>query len=193
MREEAYTRDSLAGIDLAMFLMLTGCRLNEATTLTWDQVHIEDDAANCWWHLPDPKNRHPFWFPLSTQAVDLLKTRQRVKGSPFVFTTWSKSGHIISPRDLLAKVSKVAGEKVTAHDLRRTVTTIGIAHCGIDFYKVELLTGHLPNGSVTARHYLETSRLQYLYPECQRIADWIEEQAAKASGANVVPLHAGAA
>ena len=78
-RDETYTREGLAGIDLVMFLLLTGCRLNEATTLTWDQVHLEDDAAACWWHLPDPKSRHPFWFPLSTQAVDLLKTRQRVE------------------------------------------------------------------------------------------------------------------
>ena len=187
-RAVAYTRDSLAGIDLVMFLLLTGCRLNEAAALTWDRVHIEDDPANCWWHLPDPKNHHPFWFPLSSVAVKLLKTRQRVEGSPWVFATWSKSGHIISPRELLEKVSKVAGTKVTAHDLRRTHTTIGIANCGIDFYKVELLTGHLPNGSVTARHYLETSRLGYLYPETQRIADWIEEQAAKANGANVVPI-----
>ena len=188
-RDEAYTRDSLAGIDLVMFLLLTGCRLNEATTLTWDRVHIEDDPEACWWHLPDAKNRNSFWFPLSTQATELLKTRQRVEGSPFVFTTWSKSGHIVSPRDLLAKVSKVAGTKITAHDLRRTNITIGIANCGIDFYKVELLTGHLPT-TVTARHYLETERLGYLYPESQRIADWIEEQAAKANGANVVPLRA---
>lgn len=189
-RAEAYTRDSLAGIDLVMFLLLTGSRLNEAATLTWDRVHIEDDPTNCWWHLPDPKNHHPFWFPLSSVAVELLKTRQRVEGSPWVFTTWSKSGHIISPRELLEKVSGVAGTKVTAHDLRRTHTTIGIANCGIDFYKVELLTGHLPNGSVTARHYLETSRLGYLYQETQRIADWIEGQAAKANGGNVVPLRA---
>lgn len=188
-RAEAYTRERLSSIDLVMFLMLTGCRLNEARTLTWDQVHIEDDPEACWWHLPDAKNRHSFWFPLSTQAIELLKTRERVKGSPWVFSSFSRSGHIVSPRDLLAKVSKVAGTKVTAHDLRRTVTTIGIANCDIDFYKVELLTGHLPT-TVTARHYLETERLGYLYPEAQRIADYIEEQAAKADGANVVPIRA---
>jgi integrase len=172
-----------------MFLLLTGCRLNEATTLTWDRVHIEDDPEACWWHLPDAKNRNSFWFPLSTQAIELLKTRQRVDGSPWVFTTWSQSGHIVSPRDLMTKASKVAGTKITAHDLRRTNITIGIANCGIGFYKVELLTGHLPT-TVTARHYLETERLGYLYPESQRIADWIEEQAAKENGANVVPLRA---
>jgi integrase len=188
-RENAYSRDGRTGIDLVMFLMLTGCRLNEAAQLTWDRVHIEDDPASSWWHLPDPKNHHPFWFPLSTSAVELLKNRERVEGSNFVFTTWSASGHIVSVRDLLMKVSKIAGVKITAHDLRRTMITIGAAHLGIDLHKIELLSGHLPK-TVTARHYLETSRLQYLYPEIQRIADFIADQAAKANGANVVPLRA---
>ncbi len=56
-------------------------------------------------------------------------------------------------------------------------------------HKIELLTNHVPRG-VTAKHYLETSHLQYLKPEVQRISDWIEQQAAKANGANVVPLRA---
>jgi hypothetical protein len=51
----------------------------------------------------------------------------------------------------------------------------------------------VPRG-VTARHYLETSRLEYLLPEVQRIADWIAGQGkvaeAMASGANVVALRA---
>lgn len=34
----------------------------------------------------------------------------------------------------------------------------------------------------------ETKRLAYLHPEYRRIADWIEEWAAKASGVNVVAL-----
>jgi hypothetical protein len=42
---------------------------------------------------------------------------------------------------------------------------------------VELLTNHIPK-SVTERHYLETSYLQYLMPEAQRIADWISAQGA---------------
>src|SRR5512133_1848793 len=36
-------------------------------------------------------------------------------------------------------------------------------------------TNHVPRG-VTARRYLETSHLQYLKPEVQRIADWITAQ-----------------
>lgn len=187
-RAEAHNRDTASSIDLVIFLMLTGCRIGEAAPLTWDRVNLEEG----WFHLPDPKNRNPVWLPLSSQAVDLLTTRKRVDGSNYVFPSWSDAGHIKDPRDLMKKVSAVAGEKITPHDLRRTFTTVAVAMCGIDYYKVELLTNHVPKG-VTARHYLETSRLQYLQPEAQRIADYIVEQAARAEGVNVVALHAGAA
>lgn len=184
-RDQAYNRDTLASIDLVIFLVLTGARIGEAAALTWDRINLDEG----WWHLPDPKNRNPVWLPLSTQAVQLLTTRQRVEGSPFVFSSWGKAGHIKDPRDTMKKVSEVAGTKITPHDLRRTFTTFGVANCGVDLHKIELLTNHVPRG-VTAKHYLETSHLQYLRPEVQRIADWIEQQAAKANGANVVPLRA---
>lgn len=170
-RAVAYNRDTLASIDLVMFLMLTGARIGEASALTWDRVNLDE----AWWHIPDPKNRNPAWLPLSSQAVELLKTRQRIKGSDFVFTSWGKAGHIKDPRDTMGKVSEAAGSKVTPHDLRRTYTAIGFQNCGVDLFKLELLTNHVPKG-VTARHYLETSRLQYLLPEVQRIGDWIEVQ-----------------
>ncbi|MFT3963731.1 tyrosine-type recombinase/integrase [Propionivibrio sp.] len=188
-REVAYNRDTLASIDLVMFLMLTGARIGEASALTWDRVNLDEG----WWHIPDPKNSNPVWLPLSKQANELLTTRQRIKGSPFVFTSWGKCGHIRDPRDTMKKVSKVAETKITPHDLRRTFTTVGVALCGIDLHKIELLTNHVPRG-VTARHYLETSRLHYLLPEVQRIANWLDDQArvaeAIATGENEVALRA---
>lgn len=168
-REVAYNRDTLASIDLVIFLMLTGARIGEASALTWDRVNLDEG----WWHIPDPKNSNPVWLPLSIQARALLTTRQRIHGSPFVFSSWGKCGHIRDPRDTMKNVSEVAGTKITPHDMRRTFTTTGVAQCGIDLYKIELLTNHVPRG-VTARHYLETSHLQYLLPEAQKIGDWFE-------------------
>lgn len=170
-RAYAYNRDTLASIDLVTFLLLTGARIGEASALTWDRVNLDEG----WWHIPDPKNSNPVWLPLSTQARELLTTRQRVKGSKFVFASWGECGHIRDPRDTMKNVSEVSGLHLSPHDLRRTFTTIGIANCGIELFKVELLTNHIPK-TVTERHYLETSHLQYLMPEAQRIADWIEAQ-----------------
>lgn len=188
-RGEAYNRDTMSSIDLVMMLMLTGLRIGECCSMTWEQVNMEEG----WVHIPDPKNSNPVWLPLSTQAIELLTTRQRVPGNPHVFPSWGNAGHIKDPRDTMKRVSEVAGTKITPHDLRRTFVTLGVSACSIDLHKVELLTNHVPKG-VTARHYLETTHLQYLRSETQRISDWIEERAriarAMATGENVIAIRA---
>jgi integrase len=188
-RADPFSHDALAGTDLALFLLLTGARRNEGAMLTWDRVNLQEG----WWHIPDPKNANPVWLPLSTQAVALLKSRKPVEGNPHVFASRSRAGHIMDTRAPLERISKAAGLTLSAHDLRRTFVSVGVATCDIDLYKMELLTNHVPKG-ITARHYLQTSRLQYLLPQVQVIGDWMEEQGriaeAKATGENVVALRA---
>lgn len=191
-RVTARDDDARAGVDLVRFLLLTGARRNEGAMLTWDRVDLDEG----WFHLPDPKNRNPVWMPLSSQAVALLKSLPRRKledgtESPFVFPSRSKAGHVMDTRAPLERISKVAGLHLSAHDLRRTFVSVGVATLGIDLHKIELLTNHVPKG-ITAKHYLQTSRLQYLQPQVQAIGDWVEQQAsiaeAKANGGNVVSL-----
>ena len=195
----AFSADTRAGVDLVMFLLLTGTRRNEGAALTWDRVNLDDtDPANNWFHLPDPKNKNPVWLPLSSQCVAVLKARKAADDkattkSKFVFPSRSVSGHIKDTRAPLERFSVAIGmDRLSAHDLRRTFVTLGVKACRLDIAKLELLTNHVPQG-VTARHYLETSDLRDYHPEVQAIGDYIETEArvaaAKASGANVVPLH----
>ena len=47
MRANPKNRDALAGIDLTLFALLTGCRRDEGATLTWDRVNIDEhDPSN---------------------------------------------------------------------------------------------------------------------------------------------------
>ncbi len=194
----AFSADTLAGLDLVKFLLLTGTRRNEGAMLTWDRVNLDDtDPANNWFHLPDPKNKNPVWLPLSSQCCAVLKARKAADDrapvkSRFCFPSRSAAGHIKDTRAPLERFSVAIGmERLSAHDLRRSFVTLGVKACRLDIAKLELLTNHVPQG-VTARHYLETSDLRDYHPEVQAIGDYIEGEgrvaAAKASGANVVTM-----
>ncbi len=190
-RRDAYTQADMNRMDLIKFLLLTGCRISEALELTWDRVNL--DEKDPWWHLPDPKNRQPYWVPLSLQALDMLKVRRKEVPAnvKWVFPSdRSNAGHMSDPRESLWKpISKLVGEAISAHDCRRSFTIYGLMDCRIEKFRMELLTTHKPNG-VVSQHYAQilTQRLQWLRPEVQQIADWIEQQGLIASSGNVVPL-----
>lgn len=196
-RRAPRNRDHLSAIDLTIFALLTGARRDEMTTLTWDRVNIdEEDPSNCWWHLDERKRGAPLTLPLSSQAVALLKQRPRRKlpdgtESPWVFPSWGKTGHIADARAPMELVSEVAGKHLSLHDCRRSFSNYAMRECRIGKFETDLLTGHKPhNDDVTARAYLDLNKLDWLHPEVQKIGDWIEQQAAVASGANVVALRA---
>lgn len=188
LRAEAYNRDTMSSIDLVRFLLLTGLRISEASSLKWSQVNLED----AYFHLPNPKNSNPVSMPLATQAVEMLKERPRVEGNPYVFPSWGQTKHIKDPRDLMKKVSAIAGSKVTPHDLRRTFTNVALRQCRIEKFRTDLLTNHITR-DVTAEHYFDTTNLQWLAPEAQKIADWLDQQATIAESGNVTRLRTEAA
>ncbi|MBO9712185.1 integrase family protein [Sphingomonas sp.] len=204
-RANPKNRDALAGIDLTLFLLLTGARRDEGATLTWEKVNIDDhDPSNCWWHIDDRKRGDPIWLPLSSQAVALLKKRRAAVDediaegktvSPFVFPSWSKAGHIRDARAPMETISGIVGKHLSLHDLRRSFTNYAMRECLIEKFRTDLLTGHKPaQEDITARNYLDLAHLDWLQPEVQRIADWIEQQAVVAASKNVVQLPvAGAA
>jgi integrase len=203
-RENPKNRDALAGIDLTTMALLTGARRDELACLEWSRVNIDDhDPSNCWWHIDDRKRGDPIWLPLSSQAVALLKARRKVvdedkeKGKPvseYVFPSWSKTGHIRDARAPMETISEIVGKHLSLHDLRRSFTNYAMRECLIEKFRTDLLTGHKPaQEDITARNYLDLARLDWLQPEVQKVADWIEQQASIAASKNVVPLRAAGA
>jgi len=166
--------------DATAFIMLTGCRLNEAAALTWDHINIKDK----WWHLDDPKNHRAVTFPLSETAIQTINDRPKI--NEFIFASKGKLGHITEIRTPMIKISEAIGYKISAHDLRRTFKAIAVEN-QIEKWKFDLLTNHQAS-EVSTKHYLETSDLKYLKSEINIIAEWIKEQATIAASENVIPM-----
>lgn len=166
--------------DATAFIFLTGCRLDEATALTWDRINTDEG----WWHLDDPKNHRAVTFPLSDIACKIIASRPRT--NKFVFGSKGKYGHITEIRTPMKKISEAINHKVTAHDLRRTFKAIAIEN-RIELWKTNLLTNHQESG-VAIKHYVETSDLQYFRSEVNMIADWVVEQAKIAKVENIITM-----
>ncbi|MCE5972487.1 integrase family protein [Sinirhodobacter sp. WL0062] len=192
-RLTARNRDALAGVDLALMLLLTGCRNTEMASITWDRIHLSDDPAACWYQLIDRKQGFPIQLPLSTQAVAVLKGRKREEGNPHVFPSRGSTGHMTDPRATMTKVSEAAGKHLSPHDLRRTFSNIAMRECRVEKFRVDLLIGHKPaQEDITSLHYADLDELQWLHPEVQAIGDWIERKGLIAAGKNVLPMAARA-
>jgi len=175
------------GADIVAFLLLTGSRWSEAAELTWDRVDLEKNT----WHLPYPKNHNPVTLPLSTPLQAMLAARPRIEGNNYVFFARSKVGSLKDARFTMTEVSKLAGQHLSPHDLRRTFIAMGIRN-KIEMWKLKLLTNHISEGDVTLDHYTEKSDLTYLAGEAEQIAKWVIEQAAIAAADNVVQLNKAA-
>jgi integrase len=124
----------------------------------------------------------------------LLKSRPRLKledgtDSKWVFPSWGKTGRIQDARAPMEAISEIAGKHLSLHDLRRSFTNYAMRECLIEKFRTDLLTGHKPaSDDVTSRSYLDLARLDWLTREVQKVADWIEQQAAIAASKNVVQL-----
>ena len=167
-------------IDATAFIFLTGCRLDEAASLAWNQVNSQEG----WWHLDDPKNHRAVTFPLSKLACQIIDEQPGM--NEYVFGSRGKYGHITEVRTPMKKISDAIGTKVSAHDLRRTFKAIGIEN-QIELWKVNLLTNHQESG-VAIKHYVETSDLLYFRTEINTIAEWVVEQAKIEKNENVIRM-----
>jgi integrase len=186
LREAPATAEiSKTHIDAVLLLILTGNRWEEAVSLRWSQIN----TINKYYTLPDPKNRQEVKIPLSSLAYEILSNRPRY--SDFVFHSDStKTGYISEVRTVMKKISDIAGleKKLTAHDMRRTFTSIGIA-AGVEGWKIKLLKNTISN-DVHEKHYVETSDLTYLKPDAEKIAQWILSQVDNTRQAKVIKLFA---
>ena len=149
--ENAYSPVNPVALAVIRFLLLTGARLSEATSLEWSHVNAETATVE----LPASKGGVRRSHEVSRYTLDLLAAQPRRDGNPFVFPSdplairrKADAERLKKPRPITKSVMENAWQRVRAaaglddvhlHDLRHTVGTVASRHGGNAFLIRDLL------------------------------------------------------
>jgi integrase len=140
---------------VALFLLSTGARLNEALQATWDQVDIENRV----WRIPaqNSKSKKPRSVPLNDTALEVLDDLGTKDISTFLFIN-HRTG---KPLTCINRVWERLRQKaelphLRIHDLRHQYASM-LVNSGRSLYEVQQILGH-SDPSVTQRYAHLSSR-----------------------------------
>jgi len=98
-------------------LLLTGARKTNVLAMRWDEIDFELQM----WRIPDTKNGEPVNIPLTSLAMQLLKSIKHESEWVFPSST-SSAGHLQDPKKAWNRILKQAEiENLRIHDIRRTL------------------------------------------------------------------------
>ncbi len=105
--------------DFFFVALLTGARRSNVQTMQWPDIDFQAGI----WRIPETKSGRPVVVPLVAPVANLLRTRlQFANGSPWVFPSRGKTGHVVEPKSAWKRIIKRAGlVDVRPHDLRRSL------------------------------------------------------------------------
>lgn len=143
---------------IAMFLLSTGCRLNEALQARWEHI----DRANCVWRIPatNSKSKRMRSVPLNPSALHVLDQLDTEGEFDHVFINHQSR----LPYTTIMKVwirlrNKAELPKLRIHDLRHGFASL-LVSSGRTLYEVQQILGH-SDPKVTMRYsHLSTRALQ---------------------------------
>jgi integrase len=144
--------------NIAMFLLSTGARCNEALTAKWQNI----DIANRVWRVPADisKSKKVRAIPLSDTAINVL-TRAGTQGEfDYVFVNRKTNLPYQCIKKGWTTIRKEAGlPNLRLHDLRHQYASI-LVNSGRSLYEVQKILGH-SDPKVTQRYaHLNTQRLR---------------------------------
>ena len=128
-------------VDFVVLLLMTGLRVDELRTLTWENVDFSEGVLKA----VDTKNHNEHWLPLTGSIGHVLKRRKKGNKSPYVFPSPKNNDQPSSMSRAFDRVCQDVGVTFTAHDLRRTFATVA-KEMGVDVFKIGRALNHVKNG-----------------------------------------------
>ena len=149
--------------NVAMFLLSTGCRLNEVLSATWADVDIERRVFTV--RATNSKSRKTRSVPLNDSAIEVLNSLDtKEEGGPLFLSSRGRKRDEKRAFTTIAKqwdrIRKAAGlPELRLHDLRHQFASF-LVNDGRTLYEVQQILGH-SSSKVTERYaHLSTKTLQ---------------------------------
>jgi integrase len=170
--------------DFCAFVLLTGCREQEAARLTWKDVDLDAGKVT----FEETKNHRTHVLPVGPWLAELLERRRQNRTSAYVFPAENKSGHLLNHRKSILAICKDSGVEFRCHDLRRTFASIATVHLerSLSAYTLKRLLNHSSGGDVTAG-YVQVG-IEDLREPMKQIEDFVLKCAGLKASAPVVKL-----
>ena len=134
---------------IALFLLSTGARANEALSATWDQI----DRQNRVWRIPaiNSKSKKVRAVPLNDSALEVLAAVGAEGTSGHVFVNAETGKPYTTIAKVWERLRKEAGvPRLRLHDLRHTYASL-LVNGGRTLYEVQQILGH-SDTKVTERY-----------------------------------------
>lgn len=135
--------------DFCIFVLLTGCREQEAAQLKWENVDLVGGTVS----FVQTKNHKTHILPLGSWLKNLIIQRHKTHGAGvYVFPANNQYGHLKNHFKSVRTLGKISGVEFTMHDLRRTFASIVNHQLARSFsiYTIKHLMNHSDGGDVTS-------------------------------------------
>lgn len=143
---------------IAMFLLFTGARLNEALSATWSQI----DKERCIWRIPSAvsKSKKMRPVPLNQSAMDVINQLDTEGKYEHLFINRKTKNPYVNIAKIWCVLREKAGlPNLRCHDLRHMAAS-NLINTGASLYIVQQILGH-SDPSVTQRYaHLSIKSLQ---------------------------------
>lgn len=144
--------------NIALFLLSTGARLNEALTAKWEYVSLDKRI----WRIPatTSKSKKIRTVPLNSSAIELLESLGTRGKHEYLFVSEITKKPITAVHKVWERLREEAGmPNLRIHDLRHTFASL-LANSGRSLYEIQHILGH-SDPMVTQRYaHLSQGSLQ---------------------------------
>lgn len=153
-----HTHPNKPACQVALFLLSTGARLNEALTSTWEQIDLQEKT----WRIPatNTKSKKLRAVPLNQSALEVLEKVMPAEKTGWVFLNPHTETHIKNVQNAWRSIRTTAGLPfLRIHDLRHSFASL-MVNSGRTLYEVQHLLGHSTPQVTTRYAHLSTSTLK---------------------------------